>query len=255
MNKSTQMRKNAIKQKGEVLEQKRRNGNFPADRKDSADSKKKRRNNKESHSVPKQRRSHRKSRLTDDSASSNDEDEQPLETNHQSSKKKNQNLPPLRRLPLPAPPPFFDPYSYPHLGYPPGRHPYYDPYYGYPYPPARFDRRTRHFYENPEYDSYDATFDFHKNQARTKLKSRASKKRDDGHTTDREVHSADEAEHGGEGRKSRKRGEDPLLVDPYFGEGHALEVWRQNRNEYLKNKFKPSVHDVLYSQQWKKAGK
>ena len=41
---------------------------------------------------------------------------------------------------------------------------------------------------------------------------------------------------------------------PHFVENAALEVWRQERNDYLKKKFKPTVHDVLYSQQRTKAG-
>jgi hypothetical protein len=33
-----------------------------------------------------------------------------------------------------------------------------------------------------------------------------------------------------------------------------LEIWRQERNDYYKKKFKPTVHDVLYAQQWMKSG-
>ena len=240
INKSTAMRAAAIKQKEEALEQKRRDAYFPSNGKFNDDVQKKRRTNKESHSVPKQSKSRRKTRLTDDSASSNDEDDRTTVVARRRARR-HQDLPPLRRLP---PPPFYDPYHDYHRR----QYPFYDPYSAYPYP-VRFDHHTRHFYEHPDYDSYDAVFDYDKNRARSK--PRMQKKKKDAHT-DQEG----ETDYDDDMKKTRRPEEElvPPFDEPFYSENNALEVWRQNRNDYLKNKFKPTIHDVLYSQQWKKAG-
>jgi hypothetical protein len=198
-------------------------------------------------------------------------------------------LPPVRRG---QGPPFYDPYyDYPYPPVPPpppppphfrGRHPYYDDYPPYgPYPhPGRYDYRHRHLYEDgydapPYVDGhhapYDGFFDYEKRKGQSKSKKHKDKKeptedRDavvtgnetDGDEVTKSSHSKksknpknnDEDENEG---NARQRWYHPDYDAPHYDDRYALEVWRKERNDYLKKTFKPTVHDILYSQQFLKS--
>ena len=195
-------------------------------------------------------------------------------------------LPPVRRG---RGPPFYDPpYDYP---YPPprGRYPPYDdypPYGPYPYP-GRHDYRHRHLYDDaydgPPYiagyhDPYDGFFDYEKRKGKSRTKVRKDKKEPTTDHEDRDAVTANETERDDDTKsvqskktKSHKKSSKDDNENehdehvrqhwphnyhdaPYYDEHDALEIWRQERNDYLKKKFKPTIHDVLYSQQWMKSG-
>jgi len=200
---------------------------------------------------------------------------------------KHSQLPPLRRSRMP---PYHDPYlDYP---LPPGhllrgRIPYYDDYPPYGPYPGLYPHRHLHEdaddippYLAPYHDPYDPFFDYQKRKAKPKR------------NIDENPHSNHEDNHGGMngyeterddgtksqisrkskhknanedngGRRSRRKYEEstrPPWPPGYYHPAHypvredMLEIWRQERNDYLKKKFKPTIHDVLYSQQWMKAG-
>lgn len=251
------------------------------------------RDKKQSHSLPKQRKSRRDDYQTEDSNSSPDEDIHDQHSRSKSKKhtafsdphhEKYPPLPPVRRG---RGPPFYDPiYDYP---YPPGhpirsRHPYYDDYP--PYPPYPHSHRYPHLYEDaydaPPYiagypDPYDGFFDYEKRKSKTKVKKHKDKKE---LTTDHEDHdqiTANETEHeddkkSPQSKKSRntkksikdddndndenlhERWQHKSYDAPYYDDRDMLEVWRQERNDYYKKKFKPTVHDILYAQQFMKSG-
>ena len=171
--------------------------------------------------------------------------------------------------------------------------PYYDGYpsYGaYPYPP-RYNYPPRPLYDNPYnappfippyQDPYDHFFDYEKRKSKTKTKSRTEKKETHADHEDHRMVTSHETERDEPARvqpakKPKAKTKKPLVKEEKpeteaeeqkspadsehhpappgeFGENEVLEVWRQERNDYLKKKFKPSIHDVLYSQQWTKAG-
>jgi hypothetical protein len=192
-------------------------------------------------------------------------------------------LPPVRRA---RGPPYYDPgYDYP---LPPGhplkeRYPYYDDYPPYgPYPhPSRYDPRHRHLYEDaydvPPYlagyhDPYDGFFDYEKRKSKTKTKKYKDKKDTPVDHEDRGGITGNETEHDDDSKSEQSKRTKTHKKDdhdehlrhqhrtrdyydaPYYDGRDMLEVWRQERNDYLKKKFKPSVHDVLYAQQWMKSG-
>ncbi|CAF1299036.1 unnamed protein product, partial [Didymodactylos carnosus] len=162
----------------------------------------------------------------------------------------------------PHPHPYPSPYGYR------GHHPYYHdipPYLPY------------------ERDPYDSFFDFEKRSKSKRSKSKHrydedqlhhphaplnnDRKHDsetlDGATSKSRNKSRKSDKDGTISRKSNKtttRQEDEYRrreweghYMPYYGENDMLEVWRKERNDYLKRKFKPTIHDVLYSQQWMKS--
>ncbi|CAF2551744.1 unnamed protein product [Rotaria sp. Silwood2] len=200
---------------------------------------------------------------------------------------KHSHLPPLRHGRMP---PYHDPYmDYPlppghplrgryphHEGFPP-----YDPYYG-PYGHHHLYGGADDIppYLPPYHDAYDPFFDYEKRKVKPKRHTEKTEAHGDheennGGTTGYETEGDDGAksrlsrksrnknkhnDHGG--RKSRRDEEEnmhppwpPGYYPPqyYNGRDMMLEYWRQERNDYLKRKFKPSIHDVLYSQQWMKA--
>ncbi len=197
-------------------------------------------------------------------------------------------MPPVRRG---RGPPFYDPYyDYPYPPGPPlrGRHPYYDdypPYGPYPYP-GRHDYRHRHLYEDgydaPPYiagynDPYDGFFDYEKRKGHSRTKKHKEKKEATTDHEDRDAITENETEREDDNKSSHTKksknhknsnkdkdengnGNDdhrwhhPYYDAPHYDDRYALEIWRQERNDYLKKKFKPTVHDVLYSQQFLKSG-
>lgn len=246
---------------------------------------------KQSHSVPKQRKSRRENYQTDDNNSSADEDIHEKHSRNKSKKhtafsdphhEKYPPLPPVRRG---RGPPFYDPYyDYP---YPPGhplrvRYPYYDEYPGYPYPYRH--HQQRHLYEDsydpPPYvagypDPYDGIFDYEKRKSKMKTKKSKEKKDTPTDHEDNDGNTGNETEHEDEkkslqSKKTKNTKKSPKNNEteneneenysrkyydaPYYDERDMLEVWRQERNDYYKKKFKPTVHDVLYSQQFMKSG-
>lgn len=234
------------------------------------------------------RRSRRDNHRTDDNHSSADEDHR----DHQHSKlqkratfsdthlDKHPPLPPLPPLRYSRLGPHHDPYlDYP---LPPGhplrrRYPYDD----YPYYPPHHSRYDhRHLYEDaddippylaPYHDPYDPFFDYEKRKNQPKhAKERNDHEDGIGHDGDRDDGARSQASRKSKhrtpnnpGRKSRHDHEElrrpphwpPGYHPPhYYHEEDPLELWRQERNDYLKKKFKPTIHDVLYSQQWMKSG-
>jgi hypothetical protein len=203
---------------------------------------------------------------------------------------KHPQLPPIHRHRMP---PHYDPFiDYPlPPGHPlKGRFPYHDDYP--PYGPYPNRNAHRHLYENaddippylaPYHDPYDPFFDYQKRKAK-KPKSKQNKNKTDPHTDHEDNNGATtgyETEHDdgtksqlsrkskhkhvnndNGSRKSRPNYEEnirshwpPGYYPPnYYAGDNMLEIWRQERNDYLKKKFKPTIHDVLYSQQWMKAG-
>ncbi|CAF3054645.1 unnamed protein product [Rotaria sp. Silwood2] len=200
-------------------------------------------------------------------------------------------LPPIRhgRGPALYDPGFDHPFS---KGYPlRPRYPYYDdypPYGPYPYP-GRYDYRYRHLYEDgydtPPYlpashNPYDGFFDYEKRKPKSKSKTHKDKKEinidhdDRGGITDYETEHEDDTKSQKskkiKNKKTKPKGDDnanekpkqqqqqqqrssPSYPEPPSQNEHdMLELWRQERNDYLKNKYKPTVHDVLYSQQFMK---
>jgi hypothetical protein len=160
-------------------------------------------------------------------------------------------------------------------------HPPHEPY------PGRYDHR--HLYEDAQdippylgayHDAYDGFFDYEKRKAKPKQ----NKDRNDPHIDHEDSHggmNAHETEHDDDtksqlsrkskhknthhhdgGRRSRRDYEENARAhwppeyypQDYYGQPDMLELWRQERNDYLKKKFKPTIHDVLYSQQWMKSG-
>ena len=249
------------------------------------------RNKKQSHSVPQARKSRRDGYRTDDNNSSDDDDNRSRRSRSKSKKRtplsdshseKYPSLPPVRRG---RGPPFYDPiYDYPFPGHPlRGRHPYYDdfPFYGpYPYP-SRYDYRHRYLYDDgcdtppylpPSHGPYDRFFDYEKRKSKSKSKVHNSKREMNtdyegyGGMTGNETEHEDDAK-SQQSKKSKVRktknkniiNDNEKQIQDYFESYYQdrremLELWRQERNDYLKNKYKPTVHDVLYSQQWMKTG-
>ncbi|CAF3746542.1 unnamed protein product [Rotaria sp. Silwood1] len=195
-------------------------------------------------------------------------------------------LPPIRRG---RGPPVYDPiYDYPMLhGYSlRARYPYYDdhlPYGPYPYP-GRYDYRHRHLYDDgydtPPYlpashNPYDGFFDYEKRKPKSKSKTHKNKK---DFNIDHEGITEYETEHEDDkksqkskkinNKKTKSKDDDTenektkqqqqKHISPnypessYPDEGDMLELWRQERNDFLKKKYRPTVHDVLYSQQFMK---
>ncbi|CAF3989766.1 unnamed protein product, partial [Rotaria magnacalcarata] len=167
-----------------------------------------------------------------------------------------------------------------------GRYPYHDefpPYGPYPYP-IRSEYRYRHMYEEG-YDTppylpsshapYDGFFDYEKRKPKSKSRPFKDKKEtndDRGVVTENETEREDEKKSQvskkpkpktkttAKTKNSKTKDDDDEnekikqrhINQKYEEEGEMLEMWRQERNDYLKQKFKPTVHDVLYSQQWMK---
>ncbi|CAF0774494.1 unnamed protein product [Rotaria sordida] len=199
---------------------------------------------------------------------------------------KHSHLPPIHHGRMP---PLYDPYfDYP---FPPGyhargRHPYSDafpPYgshygpYGHPHLYGNADDIPP--YLSPYHDAYDPFFDYEKR----KIKPKRHTNKTDGHSdheennggnTGHEIERDDGAKsqisrksrnkntnNDHAGRKSRRDYEEnmhphwpPGYYPSHYHHGRdMLELWRQERNDYLKRSFKPTIHDVLYSQQWMKA--
>lgn len=241
------------------------------------------RSKKQSHSVPKQRRSRRMNYLSDNSSSSSDEDQRSRSKSRKAAPpEKYPALPPVRRgrLPPPPPPHLAHPYYDSMYDYPPSHPmrrrfpPYYDDYPPYapypypPYPPYRANQRGPP-YLPPYHDPYDGFFDYEKRKVKPKSKSRGDRD-DHGGMTGNETEREDERPSKSDAKKkSKTKGKKTSTKDEtpadnawpdkypptstYFDEGEALETWRQERNDYLKKKFKPTIHEVLYSQQWMKA--
>ncbi|CAF3374995.1 unnamed protein product [Rotaria socialis] len=199
---------------------------------------------------------------------------------------KHLHLPPIRRgRLLPYQDPFVD-YPLPpghHLG---GQYPYpdyYPPYGPYPGPYGGHHLYGEHGdippYLPPYHDPYDPFFDYQKRRAKPKRptdKHDAHSDHDErnGRANGYETEPDDRAKsqlsrkskskhstHDTGGRKSRRDDEEYSRTNWPPGYYHSqlyhgqdmLEIWRQERNDYLKRKFKPSIHDVLYSQQFMKA--
>ncbi|CAF0846371.1 unnamed protein product [Didymodactylos carnosus] len=206
---------------------------------------------------------------------------------------KNGSLPPLRRkYPHDYPPYDRPPYRPPYDDYSYYRHPYdrsFPPAYGsfdyrghhpyYPdYPP----------YLPYERDAYDPFFDYEKRSKPKRSKSKHQEEEDERHqhahsNNNHSTHEKHEQDHDDTTAKSRDKSRDKSRkgekddtisrksnriisreedeyrrqweghYDPYYGEHDMLELWRKERNDYLKKKFKPTIHDVLYSQQWMKS--
>jgi hypothetical protein len=164
-------------------------------------------------------------------------------------------------------------------GHPPrGRYPY-DDYPPPPHYPGRYSRR--HLYEDadnippylaPYHDPYDPFFDYEKRKAQPNHHEDNNNSGTTVHETDRDDRSKSQSSRKSTrknpntdngGRKSRhdpeeiRRSHWPVggsYPPHYFESDDMLEIWRQERNDYLKRKFKPTIHDVLYSQQWMKSG-
>ncbi len=188
-------------------------------------------------------------------------------------------------------PPYRDPYlDYPlPSGHPlRGRFPYYDDYPPYGPYPGRYPHRHLHEeagdippYLAPYHDPYDPFFDYQKRKAKPKRNGDETNshnnhedshggmngyetERDDGAKSQISRKSKNKnANDDNGGRKSRRKYAESMhshWPPGYYHPGHyherddMLEIWRQERNDYLKKKFKPTIHDVLYSQQWMKAG-
>jgi hypothetical protein len=236
------------------------------------------RNKKQSQSE--RRKSRRSAYQTEDNNSSGDDDNNNKHQRSKSKKRttfsdshidKNAQLPPIRRSRLPPYDPYFD------HPLPPG-HPLrgrflYDDYPPYgPY--GRYSRR--HLYEEAEdippylasyHDAYDPFFDYEKRKAKLKHTDHEDNNGTmNGYETERDEDAKSQLSRKGKhkndnnGRKSRPDYEEnrraywpPGYYYPPY-EDDALEIWRQERNDYLKKKFRPTVHDVLYSQQWMKSG-
>ncbi len=285
--KSNQMRAAAIKQKEDNLEQKRKDGNFPSLKKKSTppkpqqislsddeqiDKRISKQNKKQLHPISKQHQSRYDGYQTEDNNSSADEDTYNQQPRHKSKKSgafsdsNYQKYPPLPPVRAGRGPPFYDPaVDYPYFLR--GRYPfYYDlPIYPYPYR----HRHHRHLYvdgyDAPPYvtshhDSYDGFFDYQKRKSKSKTKNYKDKKES---STDREDHdgiTGNETEYE-DNIRTRKNKNQKIYDEndneddpPFYHDGEMLETWRQERNDYLKKQFKPTIHDVLYSQQWMKTG-
>ncbi|CAF2014174.1 unnamed protein product [Rotaria magnacalcarata] len=198
---------------------------------------------------------------------------------------KHPHLPPIHRgRLLPQHDPFLD-YPLPpghHLG---GQYPYpgyYPPYGPYPGPYGGHHLYGEHNdippYLPPYHDPYDPFFDYQKRKTKSKRptdKHDANSDHDErnGRANGYETEPDDRAKsqqsrkskkkhstHDNGGRKSRRDDEEYSRTNWPPGYYHSqlyhgqdmLEIWRQERNDYLKRKFKPSIHDVLYSQQFMK---
>ena len=247
----------------------------------------------EPHGKPKQHISRRDEYQTDHHETSDDDDDHHRRQRSKSQKRndKQPHFPPIRRARGgPAHP---DPDVDAHLppGHPMrGRHPYYDEFSSYGPYPGRYDYRPRHLYEDaydvppylaPYHDAYDGFFDYEKRkQAKPKRRKDKNVSRTDhedngaatGNETERDEDSKSRLSRKSrnknhqqkqDGRKSRPDNDESrrsqVPPHPYYPpdmfDGHdVLDLWRQERNDYLKKKFKPTIHDVLYSQQWMKAG-
>ena len=260
---------------------------------DQSDVEKAKPKKREPHTKPKQHVSRRDDHETDHNETSDDDDENHRRHRSKSQKRneKHPHFPPIHRGR--GGPHHQDPEVDAHLppGHPMrGRHPYYDDFSPYGPYPGRNDYRPRHLYEDaynvppylaPYHDAYDPFFDYEKRKQQ-KLKARKEKNtsRTDhedngaatGNETDREEDSKSRQSRKSRnknlhqkqnGRKSRPDQDDnrrshgppdPYYPDDIYQGRDVLDLWRQERNDYLKKKFKPTVHDVLYSQQWMKAG-
>ena len=162
--------------------------------------------------------------------------------------------------------------------------PYFDEFYPpYGLYPSRYDYHN-HLHEDaydvppylaPYHDPYDPFFDYEKRKTQMKTRRDKNNSRTDresngtatGYETERDEransnqtvkHKKNTHKQKSNGHKSRpedtqsRRG--THVATRYYPEDEALDLWRQERNDYLKGKFKPTVHDVLYAQQWMKAG-
>ena len=250
------------------------------------------RNKDHPHSHERHRRSRRDDHRTDDNHSSADEDHHDHQRSKLQKRATFSDTHLDKRLPLPPLPPLghsrlghhHDPYlDYPlPPGHPLRRRPPYDDYPYYPSHYSRYDHR--HLYKEaddippylaPYHDPYDPFFDYEKRKTQPKhAKERGDHHNDHedglGHDGDRDDGARSQASRKSKhrnpnnpGRKSRHDHEEsrrpphwpPGYYPPqYYHEEDPLELWRQERNDYLKKKFKPTIHDVLYSQQWMKSG-
>ena len=241
-----------------------------------------------SRSQSKQRKSRRDGHQTDGNYTSGDDNNskrhrsksQKRTTLSDSHLDKRPHLPPLHhgRI-LPQHHPLID---YPLLhGHPlKTRFPYYDgypPYGRYPGPydlPPSLDIPP---YLPPYHYPYDPFFDYEKRKLKPKRQSKSnpnSDYEDNGRTTKHDTDREDGAK-SRQSRKSRSKNASSVNTDRksrnnyeeklrpswlpghyphYYGGPDMLEIWRQERNDYLKRAFRPTIHDVLYSQQWMKAG-
>jgi hypothetical protein len=130
-------------------------------------------------------------------------------------------------------------------------------------------------YISGNHDPYDGFFDYDKRKGKSKPKKQKGKKespedRDavtgnetegDDHT--KSSHSKKSKNHKNSNKDSddneneasdRQRWYHPDYEAPHYDDRYALEIWRKERNDYLKKSYKPTVHDVLYSQQFMKSG-
>jgi hypothetical protein len=234
------------------------------------------------HSLRKHHKNHQDDNQIEDNNSSGDDENYP--NKHPPNKSKKQatssdpHLPPVRYNRHPH---YYDPY----LGHPvPIGHPLRGryPYDGYPpfaHYPGRYSRR--HLYEDadnippylaPYHDPYDPFFDYQKRKAQTNHREEHNGSGSNAHEGERDEGAKSQISRKSKkknstndvsGRKSRhdleeiRRSHWPEGYYPpnYFDGEDSLEVWRQERNNFLKRKFKPTIHDVLYSQQWMKSGK
>lgn len=246
------------------------------------------RNKKESNSVPNRRTKYRDEHQSEDNISSAEENKNGQRNRGKPKKntalsdprqEKHPALPPIRKG---RGPPLYDPVYDAQfaMGYPlRGRYPYYDEYLPYgPYPhPGRFDYRFRHLhedgYDTPPYlpsshTPYDGFFDYEKRKPKLKSKSFKDKVDHDGPESDHEEDGKSQVAKKSKNKKGKPKDDDDddndkgkhppyhqKFTEPPYDEGRdMLEIWRQERNDFLKKKYKPSVHDVLYSQQWMKTG-
>lgn len=233
------------------------------------------RQKKSSYSQPRPRKSRVDGYKTEDKSSGDEENQKPKRNRSKSQKRttfSDSQLPPLRQSRLP-------PYQDPYFDYmlPPG-HPLRSRYAHYDdYPPRYGGYARRHVREEaediPPYlasyrDPYDHFFDYEKrkvNVRRSKSKTDGHADRDDnngyltGYETERDegtksqVSRKVKSRNANNERKARQGYWNEYYGSSYYDENAMLEIWRQERNDYLKKKYKPTIHDVLYSQQWMKS--
>ncbi|CAF4063105.1 unnamed protein product [Rotaria sordida] len=88
-----------------------------------------------------------------------------------------------------------------------------------------------------------------KNEKTKKIKNKKTKSKDDDNKNEKPKQQKQQQPQ----QQQQQQRSSPNYPDPSYDDEHdMLELWRQERNDYLKKKYKPTVHDILYSQQWMK---
>ncbi|CAF1271055.1 unnamed protein product, partial [Rotaria sordida] len=91
-----------------------------------------------------------------------------------------------------------------------------------------------------------------KNEKTKKIKNKKTKSKDDDNKNEKPKQQKQQKQQQPQQQQQQQRSS-PNYPDPSYDDEHdMLELWRQERNDYLKKKYKPTVHDILYSQQWMK---